>query len=145
MNTEQLLEHLFDEGFATKEVKLGTKYTAVIKNLSAQDYIDMDPILSNLKGTKLFVLQSYGLAKLSRAVIKFKGIEFTSPEEALVVLKKLPAALVDKLLKEHTNFEKEINAALNPEAIEENFFAEAGLAEKLEQSPKDSTSESQEA
>jgi hypothetical protein len=137
MNTEQLLEQLFDEGFATKEVKLGQKYTAVIKNLSAQDYIDMDPLLSNLKGTKLFVLQSYGLAKLSRAVIKFKDTEFTDPEAALVVLKLLPAALVDKLLKEHTTFEKEINAALNPEVIDENFFVEAGSAEKLEQSQKD--------
>lgn len=144
IDVESLLEQIFDNGFAIKEVLLGGKVIVKLRNLTAQDYIEMDPLLSTTKGTKLFVLQTYGIAKLSRAITEYNSKTFKDPEETSAFLKKLPAAILDKLLKEHSNFEKDITKALNPEALEENFFAETGLAKKQELSQKDLTSESQE-
>jgi hypothetical protein len=144
MNTDEILEQIFDNGFAIKEVELGKKVKIQMKNLTAQDYIDMDPLLSTTKGTKLFVLQTYGLAKLSRAIVRYNGVTFKTTEDTYSFLKTLPAAIIDKLLKEHADFEKLLAEALNPQAVEEGFFDQTGSAEKLEQSQKDLTSDSQE-
>jgi len=142
---EQILEQIFDLGYATKEVEVGKKLKIVIKSLTGKDYLEIDPVLALSKGTKLYVLQKYGIAKLSRALLTYNGKSFKTVEAAQEHLENLPALIIDKLLKEHAAFEKEISEALNPVVIEESFFAVPGSAEKLEQFPKDLTSESQEA
>jgi|GEM_PF-5137032 len=144
MNTELILEQLFDLGYATKNIEIGKKIKIELKSLSAKDYLDIDPILSAAKGTKLFVLQSYGIAKLSRALKSYNKMVFTDPEKTKSFLETLPAALIDKMIKEHAELEKEISLALNPETVKKNSLNEPGSDEKQEQSLKELVLESPE-
>jgi hypothetical protein len=138
MDYSKILEEIFDNGFATHTVSLiPDKLDATIKNLSGEDYLDIDDKMMDEKGSKLKVYQLYGLQKLAHALVKYKNITFNNSDEAFEYISKLAVPVVDRLLKEQDTFEKQVREALKAEEIEENFFEKADSQVKQEQSPKE--------
>ncbi len=137
MTTEQILEQLFDNDYVEDNFEIANgKISFTLRTLSAEDYAEIDQKLKNLKGTQLFVLQSLALERLSKAIKKFVGkntLDCSSPTIVKDYLKKLPVAVIDVLIKMQANFEKEVKEAINPEAIEENFFDKPGFPENPKQ------------
>ncbi len=142
MTQEQILEQLFDNNFVTEtfDIIKNSRLKMQLKSLTPDDYLEADKILTTFKGSKMFVLQKFALEKLCRGLQTFYGKEvkeFQNYREAKDFIEKLPVTQVDRMIKIQEKFEKEIAAAISPEAIEENFFEAPGLQEKQEQSPKE--------
>jgi len=137
MTTEKILEQLFDNNYVEESFEIANgKIQFKLRTLSADDYLEIDQKLKNLKGTQLFVLQTLALEKLSRAIKEFNGktqIDCSTPEKVRDYLKDLPVAVIDILIKKQSGFEKEVKEAISPEAIEENFFDKPGFPEKPKQ------------
>ena len=137
MTVEQILEQLFDNNYVEETFQIANgKIEFKLRTLSADDYLEIDQKLKNLKGTQLFVLQTLALEKLSRSVKSFNGktnVDCTTPEKVRDYLKDLPVAVIDILIKKQTSFEKDVKEAISPEAIEENFFDKPGFPEKPKQ------------
>lgn len=131
----KLLEEIFDKGYATKDVKLAKgKIKAVVKNLSAEEQLEIEDKLSTYKDkSNAFVLHQYSLQILEKTVLSVNGNSFTSPKATREYLGKLPTPIVDTLIKEQNKFEKEIAKAINPELVDKTFFEKDLTPEDSEQ------------
>ena len=133
-----ILEQIFDNGYATTTFDLiPDKLSVTIKNLSGEDYIKMDDLMIDQKGSKVKIFQLYGIHKLGFALLKYKNKTFAidnekREEEAFKLLSKLASPLVDKMLKEQLAFEKEVKTALQMDEVDESFFDGAVSQQKVE-------------
>ena len=147
MDHSLVLEEIFDKGYATHTFDLvPDKLTVTIKSLAGDDFIGIDDLMMDQKGSKLKIYQLYGLYKLAYALVKYKNLTFTvdplnKPTEAFNFLSKLAAPLVDKMLKEQVTFEKDVRAALKMDEVDESFFEKAVLPANPEPLQEESTSE----
>lgn len=143
MQEELILEQIFDTGYATTEIELANgKIKIKFRNLSAEDLFNVDAELKSASGSQLYLMQLYGIKKLSQIVLQYNNTKFTTPAQAYDILVKLPTAVINKLLKEQSNFESEVSKALTGEAIENAFFGQSGSQQKVEQSQEASKQES---
>ncbi len=135
-----LLEDLFFNGFATKDISLlDGKINVVIRSLAAKDQLVIEQGLSTLKGSTAYVLHTYSLNLLSHTIIKYGKEEFKDSVEALKYIETLPGAVIDYLVKAQTGFEKEIAKLYTGEEIDAAFFETASTERDLKQSQQDST------
>ena len=140
--TNPLLEDLFFQGYATKEVSLlDGKITAVIRSLSAKNQLLIEKSLATLKGSTAYVLHTYSLKLLSHTIIQYGKEEFKDSVEAKKCLEKLPGAVIDYLVKQQTQFEREIAKLYTGQEIDEVFFETASTEHESKQSSKESISE----
>lgn len=149
MKKSEILEQLFDKDRVETTVILfknkSGEFKVKFKTLSGQDYLDIEQFVENIKGTKMYIMQKYGIEKLKRCIIRYKGSKVETIEQAEEIISKLSAHMLDKILQEHNKFEKEVRNAIGVEEIEKNFFNKADSSIKQKHSQKGSTSESREA
>lgn len=135
MQEELILEQIFDTGFATTTIELANgKIKIKIKNLTAEDLFNIDAELKTASGSQLHLMQLYGVRKLANITLQYNTTKFDSSDKAFEFLKKLPTAVINKLLKEQAAFEAEVAKALTGEAIENAFFGQSDSQQKVEQS-----------
>lgn len=128
MDNSVILEQIFDTGYATISFDvIPGKLNATIRNLTGEDYIAIDDIMIDKKGSQNKIFQLYGLYRLAFALLKYKNITFDNVEESYKMLSKLSLHLVNKLIKEQDKFEEAVKNALKGEEIEENFSEKADL------------------
>ncbi len=144
MQEEQILEQIFDNGFATTIIELANgKIKIKIKNLTAEDLFNIDAELKTASGSQLHLMQLYGVRKLANITLQYNNTKFETSEKAFEFLKKLPTAVINKLLKEQGAFESEVSKALTGEAIENAFFGQSDSQPKVGQSQEGSIQEPQ--
>ena len=143
---KQLLEDLFFNGYATRNIDLlDGKVKAVIRNLAAKDQLAIENSLGTLKGSTAYVLHSYSINLLSKTLAQYGKNKFKDSVEARDFLDKLPGAVIDYLVKKQTEFEKEIAELYTGEEIDKVFFGTASTEVESKQSPEESISENEEA
>lgn len=145
-NNEAILEQLFEDGFASKEIELiPNKLTATIKNLSSLDQIEIEKEMSQIKGSGPFIVHTYGLKLISATLIKYGANEFKDRDEAAAFINKtgLSSVLIDKIVKLQNMFEKEVREALKMDEIDKVFFDQASQPGEQKQSAKGTTQASE--
>jgi hypothetical protein len=140
---EKILEEIFDTGETTYEFKILDKYAITVRNITSEDYMQIEAILSNKKKTAIGYAQEFILERVARVVQKVENKTFSNVDDCKAFLLKMPASFTNKILEEHKKFEKQIKTALQVEEIEDNFFDKGALQEKPKQQQKASTSENQ--
>lgn len=138
LDKENILEQIFDSGFASTEIELiPGKLKAKFKTLTGEDLLALSNHMNDVKGSQMLVLQQYSVYKLTFALTQYKSQDLTKLifEERYSIVSALSSSIIDKLLQEHTKFEKFVNECLKLEEIEDHFFGMGGSPEKLEQSP----------
>jgi DNA mismatch repair ATPase MutS len=141
-NNEAILEQLFEDGYASKEIELiPNKLSAIIKNLSSIDQISIEKEMCEVKGSGPFIIHTYGLKLISATLVKYGANEFKSREEAAAFINRtgLSSVLVDKIVKLQNMFEKEVREALNMDEIDKVFFDQASQHVGRKQSQEGST------
>jgi len=140
------LEQVFENGYATKEVELANgKIKVSLQNLSAKDQLIIEDSMSDVTGSSAFVLHTYSLMLLSFTVKKYNKHSFKSTDEAKDFLENQPSFVLDKLTKEHSEFEKELGEAITGEEIEKTFFETSSMPNDLEQKSGELSSGKEEA
>ena len=128
------LEQVFENGSATKDVELASgKIKVTLQNLSAKDQLKIEDSMSEITGSSAFVLHTYSLMLLSYTVKKYNKNSFNSIKDAKDFLENQPSFVLDKLTKEHSEFEKELGEAITGEEIEKTFFETSSMPKDLEQ------------
>ena len=128
------LEQVFENGYATKDVELASgKIKVTLQNLSAKDQLKIEDSMSEITGSSAFVLNTYSLMLLSYTVKKYNKNSFNSIKDAKDFLENQPSFVLDKLTKEHSEFEKELGEAITGEEIEKTFFETSSMPKDLEQ------------
>ena len=119
-----ILEEIFENGYATKDVDLAEgKFKAIVKNLSTDEQLTIESALSNLKDkSNAYVLHQYSLQILQKTVLSLNGTAYTDEKLLRKALGKLPTAIVDSLIKAQNQFEKEIAKLINPNDVDKTFF-----------------------
>jgi hypothetical protein len=143
---KKLLEDLFFNGYATREIKLlDGKISAVVRNLAAKDQLAIENSLSTLTGSTAYVLHTYSINLLSNTLVSYGKSNFKDSVEARTYLEKLPGAVIDYIVKKQTEFEKEIAELYTGEEIDKVFFGTASTEDESKPSSKESISETEEA
>lgn len=151
--TADILEDLFDNGFASVEIEVYPKLFVTMRNILPDDYLLLD---SKVKASKvdelsnLAVAQLIALWKLSTCIIKIrKGgnepLKLTGPDDVHEWLRKQPSSLIDFMLKLQAKFEEKTKSCITEDDIQENFSEAAGSPTGPEQSQKASMSDETEA
>jgi len=140
---DKILEEIFDTGETSYEFKILDKYTITVRNITSEDYMEIEAILSKDKKTAIGYAQEFILERVSHIIKKVGNKEFDNAATCKAYLLKMPASFTNKVLEEHKKFEKQIKVALQVEEIEDNFFDKGALQEKPKRSQKASTSENQ--
>jgi hypothetical protein len=138
---DKILEDIFDKNTTSYAFEVLPKTDALIRSITASDYLEINAAASALKGTKMSVLHEYAIEKLSRVLLMYKNNKFNTAEQAKEFIKSLPLAVVDKILMVQSEFEKFIAKVVNPESMDQAFFDQGGLPIKPEVSPEVSTLE----
>lgn len=139
----QILEEIFDTGQTTYEFKILNKYPIKIRNITSEDYMQIEAILNSTKKTAIGYAQEFIIERVSRIVLKISNKDFESVDECKNFLLKRPSSFTNKILEEHKKFEKAIKEALEVEEIEDNFFDKGASQEKQEPLQKASILENQ--
>lgn len=138
--TARILEELFDNGYATREVDvLEGKLKAKVRSLSAKAQLEIEASMGKdtTKTTPAaYVIHTYSLKLLSKTLISYGTKIFDDPAETVVFLENLTNSIIDKLVKAQNTLEKDIRKALKMENIEANFSGTGPLPEKSEQPSK---------
>ena len=142
-----ILEQIFDQGYATKEVSLAKgKIKATVRNLATSSQLEIEQQLSKMKdSSSAFVLHQYSMGILSHTLVKLNDKKFKKPEEVTKALLTLPTAVCDGLITAQNLFEKEVARSINPEGVDKSFFGEEPTPDESGQSPEELSSEKKEA
>tara|TARA_Y100000592_G_C5466351_1_gene316966 strand:+ start:1716 stop:2168 length:453 start_codon:yes stop_codon:yes gene_type:complete len=138
-----LLEQIFTNGYAVEAIDLAEgKIKAEVKNLAADEQIDIEGEISELQGkSSAYVLHQYSLKILEKTLIRFNGKTFKDEKDCRALLGTLPTAIVDTLIKEQNRLEKKIAKEINPEAVDSTFFETGSTQEGSGPTPAASSSE----
>lgn len=147
MEKSEILKQLFDKDFVEKEIDLGSKDLPriVIRTIDYDSQMGLEDYLKTLAETdiaKRKFLQQYAMALLSRTLVRWGVMKEASSEEWEKFLQKKSVALLDKIVKEQHNLEKEVREALNLDNIEEEFFPKGEQPGESKPSQVESTQES---
>jgi len=145
-NAAEILEQLFEDGYATKEVELiPNKLTIVLKNLNTREQIEIEQEMAEIKGSGPYVVHTYGLKLVGATLVRYGVNEFSDRAKAneFITNANLSSVLIDKIVKSQNLFEKEVRLALNMEEIDKVFFAQASPPKELTPSQKESILESE--
>lgn len=127
---ERLLNELLFNNVATKSFTLfDGKVNVVIASLGTEEQLQVEQSLDSVKGTPMYSVHVYLLKLLSKSIRSYQidtgdtgqNIVFKTADDAEKFLKKLPAPILDAMLKQYTDFQTEIAKLVSPEKIEENF------------------------
>jgi len=124
-NPTPILEEIFEKGYATKKIEvLPGKLQAVVRNVSAQDQLDIEKEIDSVKGSYTFILHTYSIDLLSVTLLSYGDKEFNTREEAKAFLtdKTTTSLVINKLVREQNIFDKEVAMALGLDNIETAFF-----------------------
>tara|TARA_Y100000004_G_C8801228_1_gene363520 strand:- start:125 stop:577 length:453 start_codon:yes stop_codon:yes gene_type:complete len=138
-----LLEQIFTNGYAVEAIDLAEgKIKAEVKNLAADEQIDIEGEISELQGkSSAYVLHQYSLKILEKTLIRFNGKTFKDEKDCRALLGTLPTEIVDTLIKEQNRLEKKIAKEINPEAVDSTFFETGSTQEGSGPTPAASSSE----
>lgn len=147
MEKSEILKQLFDKDFVEKEIDLGSKDLPriVIRTIDYDSQMGLEDYLKTLAETdiaKRKFLQQYAMALLSRTLVRWGVMKESTSEEWEKFLQKKSVALLDKIVKEQHNLEKEVREALNLNNIEEEFFPKGEQPGESKPSQVESTQES---
>ena len=135
-----ILEQLFEKGFATKEIEiLPGKLSAVIRTISASNQLSLEKEMQQQENASYaFIVHSYSVKLLSKIVIKYGEKVFNGSEHCFEFLMSdnISSIILNKIIKEHQKFEKEVIASLNIEEVQKTFFDKGPQETGPEQSPK---------
>ena len=144
----KVLEQIFDQGYAVKDITLGeTKIKAKVRNLATEDQLNIEKQMQTVAPgrTSAYVLHKYSIGVLSHTLLELNGQSFKDANEVEARLLKLPTPVCDALIQAQNAFEKEVAELINPKAVEKTFFDQGSTPEKQEQSPAELSSEKEEA
>jgi hypothetical protein len=130
---EDFLTGLVVNNRATKTVPIVKgKLDVVFSSISAADQLEVEQIVSTMKTSAQHTLHTYALLLLGKGLDTYGDVDMTtlSAEEVKTFIEDLPAPIIDKLVKEQHKFNKQVQAIIDPEAIEEVFFAQASDSQK---------------
>lgn len=138
-----ILEQIFDQGYATTEVDIANgKMKAVVRNLAAQDQLEIESEISELGGkSSAYVLHQYSLKILERTLLSINGKTINEVKERRERLGSLPTAVVDSLIREQNKLEKDIAESITPDGVDKTFFETGSTQEGSGQKPAASSSE----
>ena len=138
-----ILEQIFDQGYATKEFTLAKgKIKATVRNLATSSQLDIEAQLSKMKdSSSAFVLHKYSMGILSHTLVKLNDKTFEKPEEVNKALLEMPTAVCDGLITAQNLFEKEVAQAINPEGVEKTFFDQGPTPDASGPQPEELSSE----
>jgi len=128
MDNSKILEELFENDFATRELNLPGTIKIIVRTIDVESQESLEEALANLRDadiTNRQFLQAYALELAARTLVswgKFKPKE--DVESAKEFLRKKSVNFIDKIVKEQTQLEKDVRAALNIEDIDKTFFPE---------------------
>lgn len=120
------LDELMEKGFTTKNVSvLDGLLKATIRTSTAKDQLEVESSLKVSETIPLHMIHNYSTKLLSRVLLsvtyKDKTQVFKDFMESEAFLVSRPNFVIDLLLKEHSELEKEIRAFTTPENLEQNF------------------------
>lgn len=131
MQVEEILDQLFTKNKVETTLTIGGKFNFLVRNTVPEDLFFIDKTMNSVKADiKLHSIQLYALAKLSTVLISFNNEPFASPDAAFEFLKKRPVPIIDALSKAYATFEKEINAAVTGEEINNSFLDQGDSGKK---------------
>tara|TARA_Y100000310_G_C20652274_1_gene800095 strand:- start:1672 stop:2103 length:432 start_codon:yes stop_codon:yes gene_type:complete len=123
--TKKILDDLMYGGITTKDIKLlRGSLTATFKNLTVEGQLGVEGQMKALDGVPSFLLHNYAIKTLSVTLLKYGDKTFNpteQPGEVQAFLRTLSGVIIDELIKEQNQFEKEIRVAITGKNIEENF------------------------
>tara|TARA_Y100001963_G_scaffold52767_1_gene73958 strand:+ start:234 stop:704 length:471 start_codon:yes stop_codon:yes gene_type:complete len=125
---DAFLTGLVTNNRATKTVTIiKGKLDVVFSSLSASDQLEVEQVVSTMKTSAQHTLHKYALMLLAKGLDSYGDVDMStlSDEEVTTFIEDLPAPIIDKLVKEQHYFNKQVQAVIDPEAIEETFFAQA--------------------
>lgn len=132
MQSSNILEQLFEVGYATKEVVISQKLPVItIKTITFDVQEELEIKLKELNVDELNkrqFLQKYSSLLLSRTLVSVGAKVFQSPEEAKDYLKGKSMVLIEKLVQEQNDLEAAVRAALNTKELDKTFFPEGSQA-----------------
>ena len=139
-----ILEQLFEKGFATKEIEiLPGKLSAVIKTISASDQLSLEKEMQKEDNASYaYIVHSYSIKLLSKIIVKYGEKEFSDSKSCFEFLMSdnISSIILNKIIKEHQKFEKEVMSSLNIEEVQKTFFDQGPQETGPEQLPKESIS-----
>ena len=137
-----ILEQLFEKGFATKEIEiLPGKLSAVIRTISASDQLSLEKEMQKEDSVSYaYIVHSYSIKLLSKIVIKYGEKEFSDSKSCFEFLMSdnISSIILNKIIKEHQKFEQEIIKVLNIEEVQKTFFGQGPQEIGPEQLPEES-------
>ena len=123
---QRQLEDLVVNGKAEKTVTiLNGLMTLTLVSTTVADQLEIERSMNGIEGTPIFVLHSYAVRSLSRALksVVVKGVttEFKTKEEVFDYVASRPTPVIDAMMDEQTKFGKELKILTAPEKLSENF------------------------
>jgi len=139
-SSESILEEMFEKGFATKEIEiLPGKLNATIRTISASDQLTLEKEMQQQENASYaFIVHSYSVKLLSKIILKYGDKVFEDSEDCFnfFMSGNISSIILNKAIKEHQKFEKEVIASLNIEEVQKTFFDKGPQETGPEQSPK---------
>lgn len=149
MDKTKILQELFDNDFATKEIEIiPGKLSVKVRNIGFDAQADLEKLIKQMKDqdmtTRQFV-QFHAKSTLARTLLSWGDTKFDTWDQWEEFLQNKSVSVIDKVIIGQQKFEKEVRKALDLDNVEETFSLREGQTDALAPSQKESTSEEEEA
>ena len=125
MEREAFLEGLVVNNKACKPVELlGGKLRIIFKTLTADEQLEVEKYIATLKTSATYTIHKYATFLLAQSIQEYNDDQLWQKDldERIKFVESLPAAIIDKLMKEQQYFSRQVQAVIDPESVEEVFF-----------------------
>ena len=125
MEKEAFLEGLVVNNKACKPVELlNGKLRIIFKTLTADEQLEVEKFIATLKTSATYTIHKYATFLLAQSIQEYNDDQIWQKEldERIKFVEGLPAAIIDKLMKEQQYFSRQVQAVIDPESVEEVFF-----------------------
>jgi superfamily II DNA helicase RecQ len=148
---KEILEQLFEKDYVVKKVEvIPDKLVVGVRTISVANQFGLEQDMLDLqKDSETFsrrqAVQAFSFKLLSRTLVYWGSTKELAPEQWEEFLSSKAVVVLDKIVAEQNNLEKQVKAAINGEDINEVFSQTAGPADVSEPSSKKEESEREEA
>ena len=125
MEKEAFLEGLVINNKATKPVSLlNDKLRIIFKTLTADEQLEVEKYIATLKTSATYTIHKYATYLLAQSIQQYNEEQVWQMklDDRIKFVEALPAAIIDKLMKEQQYFSRQVQAVIDPESVEEVFF-----------------------
>jgi hypothetical protein len=148
---KEILEQLFEKDYVVKKVEvIPDKLVVGVRTISVANQFGLEQDMLDLqKDSETFsrrqAVQAFSFKLLSRTLVYWGSTKELAPEQWEEFLSSKAVVVLDKIVAEQNNLEKQVKATINGEDINEVFSQTAGPADVSEPSSKKEESEREEA